>query len=112
MIVRAEPPPALTRAFDQLQGDRLRALLIAIAIGILVGFIVSSLIAIRVKRLARAAEQMARGGSTPAFRREGRDRRPDPLARHDAGGAPSYLLHAGHRAGQALSDLRWPDRGW
>ncbi|HEX6586177.1 MAG TPA: ATP-binding protein [Solirubrobacterales bacterium] len=61
VIVRAEPPPALTRAFDQLQGDRLRALLIAIAIGILVGFIVSSLIAIRVKRLARAAEQMAAG---------------------------------------------------
>src|SRR5512143_1271253 len=45
VIVRAEPPPALTRAFDQLRGDRLRALLIAI----------------RVKRLARAAEQMAAG---------------------------------------------------
>ena len=61
VIVRAEPPPALTRAFDQLRGDRLRALLIAIAIGILAGFLVSSLIAIRVKRLARAAEQMAAG---------------------------------------------------
>src|SRR5918994_1129010 len=61
VVVRAEPPPALTRAFDQLRGDRLRALLIAIAIGILIGFIVSSLIAIRVKRLARAAEQMAAG---------------------------------------------------
>lgn len=61
VIVRAEPPPALTRAFDQLRGDRLRALLIAIAIGVLVGFLVSSLIAIRVKRLARAAEQMAAG---------------------------------------------------
>jgi two-component system, OmpR family, phosphate regulon sensor histidine kinase PhoR len=61
VIVRAEPPPALTRAFDQLRGDRLRALLIAIAIGVLVGFLVSSLIAIRVRRLARAAEQMAAG---------------------------------------------------
>jgi signal transduction histidine kinase len=61
VVVRAEPPPALTRAFDQLRGDRLRALLIAIAIGILVGFVVSSLIAIRVKRLARSAEQMAAG---------------------------------------------------
>src|SRR5262245_16940642 len=60
-IVNAEPPPALTRAFDQLRGDRLRALLIALAIGILVGFVVSSLIAIRVKRLAGAAEQMAAG---------------------------------------------------
>ena len=61
VVVRAEPPPALTRAFDQLRGDRLRALLIAIAIGVLVGFLVSSLIAIRVRRLARAAEQMAAG---------------------------------------------------
>ena len=61
VIVRADPPPALTRAFDQLRGDRLRALLIAIAIGVLVGFVVSSLIAIRVRRLARAAEQMAAG---------------------------------------------------
>ena len=61
VVVRAAPPPALTRAFDQLRGDRLRALLIAIAIGVLVGFIVSSLIAIRVRRLARAAEQMAAG---------------------------------------------------
>jgi len=62
VVVRAEPPPALSRAFDQLRGDRLRALLIAIAIGVLVGFLVSSLIAIRVRRLARAAEQMAAGG--------------------------------------------------
>jgi two-component system, OmpR family, phosphate regulon sensor histidine kinase PhoR len=62
VIVRAEPPPALTRAFDELRGDRLRALLIAIAIGVLVGFLASSLIAIRVRRLARAAERMAAGG--------------------------------------------------
>jgi two-component system, OmpR family, phosphate regulon sensor histidine kinase PhoR len=62
VIVRAQPPPALTHAFDQLRGDRLQALLIAIAIGVLVGFLVSSLIAIRVRRLARAAERMAAGG--------------------------------------------------
>jgi signal transduction histidine kinase/HAMP domain-containing protein len=61
VVTRAEPPPALIRAFDQLRGDRLRALAIAIAIGVLVGFISSSLIAIRVKRLARSAEQMAAG---------------------------------------------------
>ena len=57
----AEPPPALTRAFDELQGDRVRAILIAIVVGVLVGFVVSTLIAIRVKRLARSAEQMAAG---------------------------------------------------
>ncbi|MFL5906033.1 MAG: histidine kinase dimerization/phospho-acceptor domain-containing protein, partial [Solirubrobacterales bacterium] len=61
VVVRAGPPAALTRAFDQLRGDRLRALLVSIVIGVLVGFIVSSLIAIRVRRLARAAEQMAGG---------------------------------------------------
>jgi len=61
VIVRAQPPPALTRAFDELRGDRLRALLIAIVIGILVGFLASSLIAIRIRRLARSAEQMADG---------------------------------------------------
>ncbi len=61
VVVRAAPPPALTRAFDELRGDRLQALAIAIAIGLLVGFVVSSLISIRVKRLARSAEQMAAG---------------------------------------------------
>ncbi len=61
VVVVAEPPPALTRAFDDLRGDRLRAIAIAIAVGVLVGFVVSSLIAIRVKRLARSAEQMASG---------------------------------------------------
>ena len=61
LIARAEPPPALTRAFDDLRGDRLRALAIAVGIGLVVAFVVSSLITIRVKRLARAAEQMAAG---------------------------------------------------
>ncbi len=61
VVVVAEPPPALARAFDDLRADRLRALAIAIAIGLLVGFVVSQLISIRVKRLAQAAEQMASG---------------------------------------------------
>jgi signal transduction histidine kinase len=61
VVVRAEPPPALTRAFDELRGDRLRALMVAIVIGLLVGFLASSLIAIRIRRLARVAEQMAAG---------------------------------------------------
>ena len=86
VIVRAEPPPALTHAFDELRGDRLRALMIAIVIGVLVGFLASSLIAIRIRRLAAAAEQMAAGGFDAPLprRRRRRDRRPDPLARHDA----------------------------
>ena len=55
-------PPALTRAFDDLQGDRLRALADRDRDrACWSGFVVSSLIAIRVKRLARSAEQMAAG---------------------------------------------------
>jgi signal transduction histidine kinase len=61
VLARAAPPSTLTRAFEDLRGDRLRALAIAIAIGLLVGFVASSLITIRVKRLARSAEQMAAG---------------------------------------------------
>ncbi len=61
VIVRADPPPALTHAFDELRGDRLRALMIAIVIGVLVGFLTSSVIATRIRRLASAAEQMAAG---------------------------------------------------
>jgi len=63
----------LTSAFDQLRGDRLRALLIAIAIGVLMGFLASSLIAIRVRRLARAAEQMAAGNFDVSLRPGGGD---------------------------------------
>jgi signal transduction histidine kinase len=61
VVVRAEPPPALTHAFDELRGDRLRALMIAIVIGVLVGFLASTVIATRIKRLASSAEQMAAG---------------------------------------------------
>ena len=61
VVAVAEPPPALSKAFDDLRGDRLRALLIAIVVGILVGFIVSTLITRRIGRLARSAEQMASG---------------------------------------------------
>src|SRR5215217_2906827 len=73
VLVRAEPPPALTRAFDELRGDRLRALLVAIVIGILVGFLASSVIAFRVRRLASAAELMAAGRFDTALPRGGGD---------------------------------------
>lgn len=73
VIVRAEPPPALTHAFDELRGDRLRALMIAIVIGVLVGFLASSLIAIRIRRLARLAEQMAAGDFEARLPRGGGD---------------------------------------
>lgn len=73
VIVRAEPPPALTHAFDQLRGDRLRALMIAIVIGVFVGFLASSLIAIRIRRLAQVSEQMAAGDFEAPLPRGGGD---------------------------------------
>jgi two-component system, OmpR family, phosphate regulon sensor histidine kinase PhoR len=73
VVVRAEPPPALTHAFDELRGDRLRALLIAVVIGILVGFLASSLIAIRIRRLAHSAERMASGDFEAPLPRGGGD---------------------------------------
>jgi signal transduction histidine kinase len=73
VLVRAEPPPALTHAFDELRGDRLRALMIAIVIGVLVGFLASSLISIRVRRLARSAERMAAGDFEAPLRPGGGD---------------------------------------
>ena len=73
VIVRAEPPPSLTHAFDQLRGDRLRALMIAIVIGVLVGFLASSLIAIRIRRLAQLSERMAAGDFDAPLPRAGGD---------------------------------------
>ncbi len=73
VVSKAAPPPALQRAFDALRGDSLRALAIAIAIGLLVAFIASSLITIRVKRLARSAEQMAAGRFDAALPAGGSD---------------------------------------
>jgi signal transduction histidine kinase len=61
VLSRSTPPPALSRAIDELRSDSLQALAIAIAAGVLFGFVVASLISIRVKRLARSAEQMAAG---------------------------------------------------
>ena len=51
----------LNTAIDRLRDDSFRALLIAVGIGILAGFLVASAIAYRVKRLADSAGRMAAG---------------------------------------------------
>jgi signal transduction histidine kinase/HAMP domain-containing protein len=51
----------LQGAVNQIRSDSFRALLIAVGIGILAGFLVATAIAYRVKRLAEGAEQMAQG---------------------------------------------------
>jgi two-component system sensor histidine kinase VicK len=63
----------LDSAIDQLRDDSFRALLIAVGIGILAGFLVASAIAVRVKRLAHGAEQMAAGSFDVPLQASGRD---------------------------------------
>lgn len=73
VVSRATPPPALRDAIDELRGDSLRALAISIGADILIGFVVASLIAIRLKRLAHAAEVMASGSFDVALPEGGSD---------------------------------------
>jgi signal transduction histidine kinase/HAMP domain-containing protein len=61
VITRARPPAALRRSIEDLRGDSLTALALAIGAGILLGFAVASVIAARIKRLAGSAERMAQG---------------------------------------------------
>jgi signal transduction histidine kinase len=63
----------LDSAIDRIRDDSLRALLIAVGIGILAGFLVASAIAYRVKRLARGAAQMAAGSFDVPLQVSGRD---------------------------------------
>lgn len=67
------PPPVLQRAIDDLRSDSVRALGLAMAIGILFGFVVASLITIRIKRLASSAERMAAGSFDVPLRAGGGD---------------------------------------
>ncbi len=61
LITRATPPSAVRRSIDDLRGDSLVALAVAIGAGILLGFAVASLIATRIKGLAESAGRMAEG---------------------------------------------------
>jgi len=63
----------LARAIDRLRDDSFKALLIAVAIGILGGFLVATAISHRIKRLAHAAEQMAVGSFEAPLPASGRD---------------------------------------
>lgn len=73
VISRATPPAALKRSIAGLRGDSLKALALAIGVGVLIGFAASSLITIRIKRLARSAEAMAQGRFDEPLSVTGRD---------------------------------------
>jgi signal transduction histidine kinase len=73
VIGRFSREEVLASAIKQIRDDSFRALLIAVVIGTLAGFLVASAIAYRVKRLAHGAEQMAAGSFDVPLRVSGRD---------------------------------------
>src|SRR4029078_2065869 len=73
VVTRATPPAALQRSIENLRGDSLTALALAIAAGILLGFGVASLITTRIKHLASSAERMAQGRFDEPLPVRGRD---------------------------------------
>jgi signal transduction histidine kinase len=73
VLVRFARDQVLQNAIDELHSDSLKALGIAILIGVLAGFLVASLIAYRVKRLAHGAAEMAAGSFDVPLRVSGRD---------------------------------------
>ena len=73
VLVRFARDQVLQSAIDTIQTDTRKALLIAVAIGVLAGFGVATAIAYRVKRLARSAEEMAAGSFDVDLQVTGRD---------------------------------------
>jgi two-component system, OmpR family, sensor histidine kinase VicK len=61
LVVRADQPQALSRTIAGLGGDRLKAALVAVAIAIVMGFLIATAITVRVKRLAKSAARMTEG---------------------------------------------------
>src|SRR3954452_19573702 len=61
LLVRAGQPEALSRTIAGLGGDRLKAAIVAVAIAIVMGFLIATAITVRVKRLASSAARMTEG---------------------------------------------------
>jgi len=61
LLARAERPQQLQAALEEVRGDRLTAALIALGVAVLVGFMIASAIASRIKRLAGSAGRIAEG---------------------------------------------------
>jgi signal transduction histidine kinase len=73
VLGRLSRDQVLESAIDEIRDDSFRALLIAVGIGILAGFLVASAIAYRVRRLADSAEQLAAGSFDVPLQASGRD---------------------------------------
>ncbi len=73
LLGRSSRSQVLSSAITHLRSDSLRALGIAVLVGVLSGFGVATVIARRVKRLASGAEEMASGSFDVALDTSGRD---------------------------------------
>ena len=61
VLARAEQPEEIERTIDALRGDRLAAGAIAVAIAVVIGFLIATAITTRVKRLAGSAARITEG---------------------------------------------------
>jgi signal transduction histidine kinase len=61
VLARATRPLSLERSLDALRRDRLATVAIAVGVALLIGFLVSTLITGRIKRLAESAGRIAEG---------------------------------------------------
>lgn len=73
ILTRSTRPPEVRSVLRALEGDRLRALALAVAVALLVGALVASVITTRVKRLAESAERIAEGKLDRPLEDTGRD---------------------------------------
>ena len=61
VLARAEQPEEIERTIDALRGDRLTAGAIAVAVAVVIGFLIATAITTRVKRLAGSAARITEG---------------------------------------------------
>jgi signal transduction histidine kinase len=61
LLVRALRPQSIGRALDAVRGDRLTAAAIAVAVAVVIGFLIAAAITTRVKRLADSAGRITEG---------------------------------------------------
>ena len=73
VVSRSTRPPEVRSVLRALEGDRLRALGVAVAIALLVGGLIATVITTRVKRLADAAGRIAEGKLDRPLLESGRD---------------------------------------
>jgi two-component system, OmpR family, phosphate regulon sensor histidine kinase PhoR len=61
VLARADQPEEIERTIDALRGDRLTAAAIAVAVAVVIGFLIATAITTRVKRLAGSAARITEG---------------------------------------------------